>query len=147
MSEARLELGSAWEAEPLTGPMIIAVPDDSEKYDVTEDAAKDRYAEIARLARDELESRDLAAAIRRAESSLSATAPATPLLSHREEEVLALLADGLGAAEIARILVINEPTAKTHITLIYQKLSVPGRAEALAAAERLGLLDLSFPSR
>lgn len=70
-----------------------------------------------------------------------ATTPARPRLSGREEEVLSLLADGLGTGEIASNLYMSESTAKTHITHIYQKLGAANRAQALVAAMRLGLLD------
>lgn len=76
-----------------------------------------------------------------------ATAPATPKLSGREEEVLALLADGLGTSEIAGRLYMSESTAKTHITHIYQKLGAANRAQALVAAMRLGLLGHATPRR
>jgi DNA-binding NarL/FixJ family response regulator len=76
-----------------------------------------------------------------------ATAPAPPRLSRREEEVLALLADGMGTAEIAGSLFMSESTAKTHITHIYQKLGAANRAQALVAAMRLGLLDHAAPQR
>lgn len=69
------------------------------------------------------------------------TTPAPPRLSTREEEVLALLADGLGTSEIAGRLYLSESTAKTHITHIYQKLGAANRAQALVTAMRLGLLD------
>jgi DNA-binding NarL/FixJ family response regulator len=70
-----------------------------------------------------------------------ATSPAPPKLSTREEEVLTLLADGLGTGEIAGRLYLSESTAKTHITHIYQKLGAANRAQALVTAMRLGLLD------
>lgn len=76
-----------------------------------------------------------------------ATAPAPPKLSAREEEVLSLLADGLGTGEIAGSLYMSESTAKTHITHIYQKLGAANRAQALVAAMRLGLLDHASPQR
>jgi DNA-binding NarL/FixJ family response regulator len=76
-----------------------------------------------------------------------ATTPAPPKLSAREEEVLALLADGLGTGEIAGSLFMSESTAKTHITHIYQKLGAANRAQALVAAMRLGLLDRASPQR
>ena len=76
-----------------------------------------------------------------------ATAPVPPKLSAREEEVLALLADGLGTGEIAGTLFMSESTAKTHITHIYQKLGAANRAQALVAAMRLGLLDRASPQR
>jgi DNA-binding NarL/FixJ family response regulator len=70
-----------------------------------------------------------------------ALSPATPRLSAREEEVLGLLAEGLGTGEIAGRLYLSESTAKTHITHIYQKLGAANRAQALVAAMRLGMLD------
>ncbi|PKH44105.1 DNA-binding response regulator, NarL/FixJ family, contains REC and HTH domains [Nocardioides alpinus] len=76
-----------------------------------------------------------------------ATSPAPPKLSGREEEVLSLLADGLGTGEIAGSLFMSESTAKTHITHIYQKLGAANRAQALVAAMRLGLLDRASPQR
>lgn len=76
-----------------------------------------------------------------------ATAPAPPKLSGREDEVLKLLADGLGTGEIAGSLFMSESTAKTHITHIYQKLGAANRAQALVAAMRLGLLDHAAPRR
>ncbi|WP_107774632.1 response regulator transcription factor [Nocardioides sediminis] len=76
-----------------------------------------------------------------------ATAPATPRLSGREEEVLSLLADGLGTGEIAGRLYMSESTAKTHITHIYQKLGAANRAQALVTAMRMGLLDHLAPQR
>ena len=76
-----------------------------------------------------------------------ATAPPPPKLSAREEEVLTLLADGMGTGEIAGRLYMSESTAKTHITHIYQKLGAANRAQALVAAMRLGLLDHAAPQR
>lgn len=76
-----------------------------------------------------------------------ATSPAPPRLSGREEEVLTLLADGMGTGEIAGRLYLSESTAKTHITHIYQKLGAANRAQALVAAMRLGLLDHASPQR
>jgi DNA-binding NarL/FixJ family response regulator len=64
-----------------------------------------------------------------------------PRLSERENEVLKLLADGLGTAAIAGQLYVSESTAKTHIARIYQKLGATNRAQALVTAMRLGLLS------
>jgi DNA-binding NarL/FixJ family response regulator len=76
-----------------------------------------------------------------------ATTPTPPRLSAREQEVLALLADGMGTGEIAGRLYMSESTAKTHITHIYQKLGAANRAQALVAAMRLGLLEHATPRR
>lgn len=67
-------------------------------------------------------------------------------LSDREHQVLLLLADGLGAGQIASQLYLSESTAKSHIARIYQKLGASNRAQALVTAMRIGLLS-SLPSR
>jgi DNA-binding NarL/FixJ family response regulator len=54
-------------------------------------------------------------------------------LSRREREVLRHAATGVGNKELADRLSISEATVKVHLTRIFQKLGVPGRA-ALAAA-------------
>jgi DNA-binding NarL/FixJ family response regulator len=66
--------------------------------------------------------------------------PSGPQLSPREREVLGLLADGLGVAQISRQLYISESTTKTHISKLYEKLGAGNRAQALMTALRLGLL-------
>jgi DNA-binding NarL/FixJ family response regulator len=66
--------------------------------------------------------------------------PTGPQLSPREREVLALLADGLGVAQISRKLYISESTTKTHISKLYEKLGAGNRAQALMTALKLGLL-------
>ena len=77
---------------------------------------------------------DLAEAMKRKLS------PQGPQLSPREKEVLQLLADGLGVAQISRQLFISESTTKTHISKLYEKLGAANRAQALMSALRLGLL-------
>lgn len=67
--------------------------------------------------------------------------PTGPQLSPRENEVLRLLADGLGVAAIARKLFVSESTAKTHISKIYDKLGAANRAQAIMHAIRAGLLS------
>lgn len=68
-----------------------------------------------------------------------------PRLSEREQEVLELLAEGLGTGAIAGRLYMSESTAKTHIARIYQKLGATNRAQALVTAMRLGLLSSVQP--
>ena len=72
--------------------------------------------------------------------------PTGPQLSPREREVLELLADGLGVAQISRRLFISESTAKTHISKLYEKLGAANRAQALMTALRLGLITQEGPA-
>ncbi|BBH18292.1 DNA-binding response regulator [Nocardioides baekrokdamisoli] len=65
----------------------------------------------------------------------------TERLTDRELDVLRLLADGLGAADIGRRLYMAESTAKTHIARIYQKLGAANRAQAIVQAVRAGLIS------
>lgn len=67
-------------------------------------------------------------------------------LTEREHDVLLLLADGLGAAQIGEKLYLSESTAKSHIARIYQKLGAANRAQALVTAMRIGLLSAIQPS-
>ncbi len=64
-------------------------------------------------------------------------------LTAREREVLGLLAHGLGPVEIAMELAISTKTVATHIEHIYVKLGVHTRAQAVASAFRLELVDLA----
>ena len=72
--------------------------------------------------------------------ALQATEPAAVLLSGREREVLALVADGLTDQEIAEQLVLSQHTVHRHVANIRRKLGRGSRAAAVAEAARLGLL-------
>ena len=61
-------------------------------------------------------------------------------LSEREHQVLGLVAEGLSSREIAKRLFITERTVRFHITSIFNKLGVNNRVQAVAIANRLGLL-------
>ena len=63
-------------------------------------------------------------------------------LSNREREILALLADGLVNKQIAARLGISTNTVKTHLELLFDKLDVTTRAEAVATGVKRGLLLL-----
>jgi DNA-binding NarL/FixJ family response regulator len=105
---------------------------------VAKDAPADDVVSAARHAAvspDAFSATDLADAMRRR------LTPSAPALSPREREVLALLADGLAVAQIARTLYISESTAKTHISKLYDKLGAGNRAQALMAAMRRGLIS------
>ncbi len=57
-------------------------------------------------------------------------------LSEREQEVLELVADGLSNEEIAERLVLSVRTVERHLSNIYAKLGVSGKAARAAAAAR-----------
>jgi LuxR family maltose regulon positive regulatory protein len=62
-------------------------------------------------------------------------------LSLREREVLRLIALGRKNREIADELVVVVGTVKAHINMIYQKLGVTNRVQAVTRARSLGLLE------
>ena len=62
-------------------------------------------------------------------------------LSPREYEILALLAQGRSQREIASTLVISPKTVATHIQHLLGKLGAHSRAQAVALAFQLGLVD------
>ena len=72
---------------------------------------------------------------------LRGTSEERPILTAREREVLALMADGLSAPQIAQRLIVAPPTVKTHQARLYEKLGVSDRAAAVAEAMRRGLLE------
>jgi DNA-binding NarL/FixJ family response regulator len=60
-------------------------------------------------------------------------------LSGRERQILCLLAAGQNQADIAAQLFISPKTVGTHIQHLLTKLNVRSRAEAVAAAYRIGI--------
>jgi LuxR family maltose regulon positive regulatory protein len=76
-------------------------------------------------------------------SSLPSTSSGQPLidpLSQRELEVLQLIAQGLSNHEISERLFLALSTVKGHNRIIFGKLQVQRRTEAIARARELGLL-------
>jgi DNA-binding CsgD family transcriptional regulator len=61
-------------------------------------------------------------------------------LTHRELDVLALLAEGASNKSIARTLGISVHTVKFHIASLFDKLDAEGRTEAVAQAARMGAI-------
>ena len=63
-----------------------------------------------------------------------------PLLSAREMDVLKLIAAGRANKQIASELEISEPTVKSHVARILDKLGAPDRTRAVTLAMERGLL-------
>jgi two-component system, NarL family, nitrate/nitrite response regulator NarL len=89
---------------------------------------------------------ELIAALRRVMDGLDAFGAAHPraarhiTLSPREREILQLIAGGSTNIEIAEQLGISRETVKTMLYRSFEKLGVRRRSEAVAEAQRLGLL-------
>jgi len=64
------------------------------------------------------------------------------VLTARELEVLALLAEGASNKEIARWIGISVHTAKFHVGQLLDKLDATGRTEAVTHAARRGVIQL-----
>lgn len=108
---------------------------------VLKSAPSDDVVAAARAARTSPHSftaSDLAGAVRR-----RSQAPVLHL-TPREQDILALLGEGLPVAQLALRLFISTSTAKTHMSKLYEKLGAANRTQAVMAAVRLGLLDTTF---
>jgi pimeloyl-ACP methyl ester carboxylesterase/DNA-binding CsgD family transcriptional regulator len=64
--------------------------------------------------------------------------PAFASLSPREREVLALITEGFGNAQIAERLSISEKTVRNHVSNLFDKLGVWTRAQAIVFARDRG---------
>ncbi len=63
------------------------------------------------------------------------------ILTRREREILALVAEGHSNSAMARTLWVTEQTVKFHLSNIYRKLDVPNRTAATRWAHENGLMS------
>ena len=64
------------------------------------------------------------------------------LLTSREQEILALLAEGLSAKEVAEKLFISPRTVENHRSSIMRKLDLHSNHELIRYGAKLGLIDM-----
>ncbi len=84
--------------------------------------------------------RRLIAAFASRPSRASVTPPSMGVLTEREREVVALVAEGLTNEEIAAQLFLSPATARTHVSRAMVKLGARDRAQLVVFAYRSGLV-------
>jgi len=67
-------------------------------------------------------------------------------LTGREQDVLTLMGQGMGASAIAKLLNISVHTCRGYVKTIHAKLNVRSQLEAVVKAQRLGLIKATDPS-
>jgi len=73
--------------------------------------------------------------------SRNSSEKSVPVLTRREQEILALIADGKTNQEIAQTLYIAPGTVRVHVHAILQKLDVRDRTQAAVIAIQQNLID------
>jgi len=63
-----------------------------------------------------------------------------PRLTPRQREILELIASGLSTVEIAEELTLSTQTVRNYLRSVFRELHAHTRLEAIATAQRLGLL-------
>jgi PAS domain S-box-containing protein len=63
-----------------------------------------------------------------------------PRLTVRQRQILELIASGLSTAEVAKELTLSTETVRNHLRNASKELRAHSRVEAIATAQRLGLL-------
>jgi len=82
----------------------------------------------------------IAAQVLRYFNGLPASSAASfPELTAREREVLELIAAGRNNSEIAQVLSLSGKTVRNHVSIIFTKLRVADRAQAIVRAREAGL--------
>ncbi len=76
----------------------------------------------------------------RLEIGVALARPADDVLTPREQQVLALVAEGLTNRQVGARLFISEKTASVHLSNLMAKLGASSRTEAVTVAHRKGLL-------
>ncbi|WP_028643202.1 response regulator [Nocardioides sp. URHA0020] len=91
---------------------------------------------------DALTKRVLREVVERRQTQPVSAARGTDLLTARELEIVLLLAQGMSNEEIARSLVLEQSTVKSHLARILPKLGVRSRLQAAVWAYQNKVVDL-----
>lgn len=78
-----------------------------------------------------------------AKKSISAK-PGYASLTPREQEVMAMLAEGMNAVQVAEKLFISHKTAENHRSNIMRKLGLHSTIELVRYAAKIGLIDIDL---
>ena len=96
--------------------------------------------EVQAVARGEaIFGQSIAAQVLRYFNGLNASTVSFPELTSREREVLELIAAGRSNGEIAQVLSLSGKTVRNHVSIIFGKLRVADRAQAIVRAREAGL--------
>jgi DNA-binding NarL/FixJ family response regulator len=136
---------------PLTRSIVLTSQRDGRLIDAVFDAGAEAYVvktvqpeDLAAVIRQAFEHSVYLPSLRRSEPGPMfpepSAEPALPHLTHRELEILRLVAQGLSNSELAKLLWVTEQTVKFHLSNTYRKLGVTNRTEAGHWAHLHGLL-------
>jgi PAS domain S-box-containing protein len=84
----------------------------------------------------------LAFDVRRVPAELARLKP-DPRLTPRQLEIIELIASGLSTMDVATQLTLSPETVRNHLRNAFRELRAHNRVEAIATAQRLGLLSAS----
>jgi DNA-binding NarL/FixJ family response regulator len=138
-------------ANPRIGVLVLTMFDDSESVFNAMRAGARGYLlkgaepdELVRavqaVARGEaIFGQSIAAQVLRYFNGLNTSTVSFPELTSREREVLELIAAGRSNGEIAQILSLSGKTVRNHVSIIFGKLRVADRAQAIVRAREAGL--------
>jgi DNA-binding NarL/FixJ family response regulator len=138
-------------ARPQIGVLVLTMFDDSESVFNAMRAGARGYLlkgaepdELVRavqaVARGEaIFGQSIAAQVLRYFNGLNASTVSFPELTAREREVLELIAAGRNNTEIAQVLSLSGKTVRNHVSIIFGKLRVADRAQAIVRAREAGL--------
>jgi DNA-binding NarL/FixJ family response regulator len=138
-------------ANPRIGVLVLTMFDDSESVFNAMRAGARGYLlkgaepdELVRavqaVARGEaIFGQSIAAQVLRYFNGLNASTVSFPELTAREREVLELIAAGRNNTEIAQVLSLSGKTVRNHVSIIFGKLRVADRAQAIVRAREAGL--------